>query len=202
MARMGDTLVDRLFRRPSGRTARFFYRDAKPHHESFRVTLDALALGPGDQLLELGCGGRTFLNWALSTSCTARAIDHSVEMLALATHRNAAAIADGRLTLHQADAEELPFPDGTFTATASANAFFFFDRPDRVLAEMHRTLVPGGRTAICTTDTAPSTIAKRMHLHTGEQLLRLHELAGFERILVERASRGGRLQLVTAHKAI
>lgn len=57
-----------------------------------------------------------FLEWALATGCSARAIDHSAEMLALARERNERAVADGRLALHEADAERLPFADGDFTA--------------------------------------------------------------------------------------
>src|SRR3954451_15904111 len=94
---LGGWLTDRLFRRPGGSVARLFYRDAKPHQEAFRETLAALELGPEDHLLEIGCGGGTFLEWALTTDCTARAIDHSAEMLLLALRRNDAAITAGRL---------------------------------------------------------------------------------------------------------
>ena len=85
--RLADRATERLFRRPSGRLARSFYREARPHQESFRETLEALALGPEDRLLEVGCGGGTFLEWALATGCTAHAIDHSAEMLRLTTAR-------------------------------------------------------------------------------------------------------------------
>ena len=108
--RLGDWLTDSLARRPAGLIGRGFYRDAKPHQLSFRETLDVLALSPEDHLLEIGCGGGTFLEWALATGCSARAIDHSAEMLTLACERNATAIADGRLALHETEAERLPSP--------------------------------------------------------------------------------------------
>jgi Methyltransferase domain len=108
--RLGGRLTDSLARRPAGLIGRVFYRDAKPHQMSFRETLDVLALSPEDHLLEIGCG--------------ARAIDHSAEMLALARERNATAIADGRLALHEAEAECLPFVDNEFTAVAMTNVFF------------------------------------------------------------------------------
>jgi ubiquinone/menaquinone biosynthesis C-methylase UbiE len=180
--------------------ARTFYRDAKPHQEAFRKTLAALALGPEDRLLELGCGGGTFLEWALATGCTARAIDHSTEMLALTTQRNAAAIAAGRLALEKADVSHLPFSDAQFTAAATINAFFFFDHPEKMLAEVYRTLAPAGRIAICTTDTAPSPIAQRMHLYTDEELERMLSRAGFTQITVARTGPHGRMQLVTGEK--
>jgi ubiquinone/menaquinone biosynthesis C-methylase UbiE len=173
--RLADWVTDRLFRRPSGRVARLFYRDAKPHQEAFRETLAALALHPDDRLLEVGCGGGIFLEWAMASGCTVRAIDHSAEMLALASRRNASAITAGRLELHDADAGELPFADAEFTAAATTNAFFFFNAPDTMLAEVYRTLAPGGRIAIHTAATAPPIVARRMHLYGDDELLHMLE---------------------------
>lgn len=199
--RLADRVTDRLFRRPGGPVARWFYREAKPHQDAFRQTLAALDLGSEDRLLEVGSGGGTFLAWALATGCTARAIDHSAEMLALASRRNASAIAAGRLELQHADAAHLPFPDGEFTAGATMNAFFFFEDPRAVLAEVYRTLAPGGRLAIHTAATAPPLIARRMHLYTDRELVRMLEDAGYEDVVLRRTGPGGRDQLVTACKA-
>ena len=198
--RLADRLTDKLFRRPGGWVARSFYREAKPHQEAFRETLAALSLGPEDRLLEVGCGGGIFLEWALATGCAARAIDHSAEMLALASRRNAPAITAGRLELRDADAGDLPFADGEFTAAATINAFFFFDAPQAVLAEVHRTLAPGGRIAIHTVATAPSFVARRMRLYSDGELLRMLERAGFEHIALRRTGPGEQAQLVTARR--
>ncbi len=189
--RIADWLTDSLFRRPGGWVARSFYRDAKPHQEAFRETLAALALGPEDRLLEVGCGGGVFLEWAIATGCTARAIDHSTEMLALASRRNASAITAGRLELCDADAGDLPFADGAFTAAATMNAFFFFNAPQAMLAEVYRTLAPGGRIAIHTAATAPSLVAGRMRLYSDGELLRMLEHGGYEHIALRRTGRGG-----------
>jgi ubiquinone/menaquinone biosynthesis C-methylase UbiE len=198
--RLADRLTTRLFRQPGGRVARSFYRDAKPHQASFRQTLGALTLGPEDHLLELGCGGGTFLEWSLASGCTAKAIDHSPEMLVLASRRNAEAIAAGRLELREADAARLPFASGEFTAAATMNAFFFFPDPEATLAEVYRTLAPAGRLAIHTSAFAPPLIADHMRVYTDDELTRELEHAGFEQITVRRTGPGGREQLVTARK--
>src|SRR5919106_1616169 len=46
-----------------------------------RAILDALALGPEDRLLELGCGGGLLLRDALATGSAATGLDHSEEMV-------------------------------------------------------------------------------------------------------------------------
>jgi SAM-dependent methyltransferase len=198
--RVARWVVDRLFRRPGGSVARSFYREAKPHQEAFRDTLATLALGPEDRLLEVGCGGGTFLDWALATGCTARAIDHSPEMLVLASRRNASAIAAGRLELCNADAAHLPFSDGEFTAAATLNAFFFFNEPGAMLAEVYRTLAPAGRIAIHTAATAPSVVARHMHLYSDDELQSMLEHAGYQDIAVQRTGANAQMQLVTARK--
>jgi SAM-dependent methyltransferase len=202
--RLGDRLTDSIGRQPAGLIARVFYRDAKPHQMSFRETLDVLALRPEDHLLEIGCGGGTFLEWALATGCSARAIDHSAEMLALARERNATAIAEGRLALHEAEAERLPFADNEFTAAAMTNVFFFLYQPDAVLAEIQRTLAPGGRIAIHTDATgllAPPPIARRMRFYADDELRDLLKQAGYTEVTVRRTGPGERMQLATARKA-
>jgi SAM-dependent methyltransferase len=201
--RLADWLTDSLARRPAGLIGRGFYRDAKPHQLSFRETLDVLALSPEDHLLEIGCGGGTFLEWALTTGCSARAIDHSTEMLGLARERNATAITEGRLALYETEAESLPFADDEFTAAAMTNVFFFLYRPDAVLAEIQRTLAPGGRVAIHTDATgfmAPPPIAHRMRFYTDDELRDLLKQAGYTEIAVRRTGPGERMQLATARK--
>ena len=198
--RLADWLTDSLFRRPGGWVARTFYRDAKPHQEAFRETLAALALGPEDHLLGIGCGGGVFLESAIATGCTARAIDHSAEMLALASRRNASAIASCRLELHDADAGDLPFADGEFTAAATINAFFYFNTPQAVLAEVYQTLAPGARIAIHTAATAPALFASGTRLYSDGELLRMLEHAGYEHIALRRTGPGEQMQLVTARK--
>jgi SAM-dependent methyltransferase len=199
--RLAERLTDSLARRPNGWIGRRFYRNATPHQPSFRETLDALALEPQDHLLEIGCGGGTFLEWALDTGCTARAIDHSSQLLALARERNAQAVHDGRLTLHEGDATHLPFGDGEFTAAAMTNVFFFLYAPEAVLVEIRRTLAPGGRIAIYTDTSgfmAPPFIAHRMRFYTDDELRGMLRDAGYEAIALQRTGPGRRMQLVTA----
>lgn len=202
--RAADRLTDSLARRPSGRLARRFYRNPRPHFASFEETLTALALTADDRLLEIGCGGGVLLERALRDAGSAKGIDHSAEMVALASERNAEAIAAGRLTVEQAEAEQLPFADGEFTAAALANVFFFLYEPERALGELHRVLASGGRLAIHTA--APglpgwlAPVTRRMRTYDDAQLLQLLVAAGFSDAAVTRTA-DGRGQLATAFRA-
>jgi len=168
-----DWLTDRVARRPTGSRARVVYGSEDVHDFARRALLESLSLGPGDSLLEIGCGGGLLLRDALATGARAAGIDHSDEMVALASER--APRAEVRL----ASAESLPYPDESFTAIAMSIVLFFFDDPVQVLRECLRVALPGARLAVYTTapelrgtEAAPEPLASRGHFYTdGGQLL-------------------------------
>src|ERR671933_1438864 len=82
-----DWLTDRVARKPEGRRAREVYGADDVHDFARRAILEALALGPGDRLLDIGCGGGLLLRDALASGATVTGIDHSEEMVALARER-------------------------------------------------------------------------------------------------------------------
>jgi SAM-dependent methyltransferase len=192
-----DWLTDRVARRPSGRRAREVYGADDVHDWARRAILDALGLGPGDHLLDLGCGGGLLLADALSTGARVTGIDHSEEMVALASARAPAA----QVVL--AEAERLPFADETFTAVAMSVVFFFLEDPIGVLGECRRVLVGDGRLAVYTTGpelrgtpAAPEPIASRGHFYSDEELAELGRRAQLSGIEVRNEAGG---QLLTAH---
>jgi ubiquinone/menaquinone biosynthesis C-methylase UbiE len=190
-----DRMTDRIARRPHGRRARETYGSADVHSFAWEPVLEALALGPDDRLLDVGCGGGVFLRHAMAvTGCDAVGVDHSREMVRLA----------GTFAVH-ATADALPFGDAEFTAVSSIVAFFFFPDPVRALREMHRVLAPHGRLAVYTTSpeakgtmAAPYPLATRGHFYTDEELLRLPLEAGFSIARVSRPDEEGWAQLLVA----
>jgi SAM-dependent methyltransferase len=194
--RIVDRLVDVTARRPSGMLGRLLYHNPRAHFASFDATLAALALVPADRLLEVACGGGTFLERALTSGCEVKAIDYSPDMVALTCERNAVACRDGRLEVLQASAEQLPFTEESFTCAAMTNAFFFLDDPARALAELYRVLEPHGRLAIFTAAPdppawmAPPPIAHRMRFFTDQDLHTMARTAGFIDVKIAREDDG------------
>ena len=180
-------------RRPSGAASRENYSDPAYHWPNFDAVLAALALGPSDRLLEVGCGGGAFLAAALRSGCTAAAVDHSHDMVRVARSVNAEAIATGRLEIARADAGSLPFAAEAFTAAAMTGVLAFLPDQEGALAEIHRLLAPGGRLVVYTgspamagTPAAPEPYASRLRFRDDDELAALARGAGF----AEPASRG------------
>jgi ubiquinone/menaquinone biosynthesis C-methylase UbiE len=53
------------------------------------------------------------------------------------------------MRFERADAEELPFPEGSFDAVTCVLGLMYPADPQRAIEEMYRVLKPGGRTAAC-----------------------------------------------------
>ncbi len=182
----GDWITDRRARRPSGAQARAIYRDPLYHRPNFRAILETLALQPRDYLVEVGCGGGAFLADALRSGCRAAAIDHSGDMVRLAREVNREAVAAGRLTIEQATAERLPFPDATFTCGVMTGVFGFLPDPVAALAELRRVLAVDGRLVVMGTDpvwrgtpAAPEPMASRLLFLEDHELEEIGRRAGF-----------------------
>lgn len=106
-------------------------RAASPRH-SAPYALD-VACGTGDMMLEL-----------LKQGADVTGVDLSEEMLAVAKRKTA-----GWQPAYQvADAEHLPFGDGSFDAVTCAFGVRNFVHLEQGLGEMVRVLKPGGRMAI------------------------------------------------------
>ncbi len=183
---LASKFVDITARKPAGWLGTRLYRDPKGHYRSFDLALEKLQLKPGDAYLEIGCGGGVLLERALKVVSTAMAIDLSRDMVKLSRELNRQAIAQGRVTIVEGNAENLPWGDESFSCVASANMFFFVEAPEAVLGEVYRVLKPGGRLVIATQPKAPWfwIMGKlfSMHLYTGQEMESMMRTAGFSNV--------------------
>jgi ubiquinone/menaquinone biosynthesis C-methylase UbiE len=98
-------------------------------------------------VLDAGCGGLIQTSGIYRTTknrCVL--IDNSSEMLSIAKSRlvDAQGQVPSNITLLQADAFHLPFPDNTFDTVCSFGMIHIFDDKQAYVNEVLRTLKPGG----------------------------------------------------------
>lgn len=113
--------------------------------QSAVLVVDRARVGPGDRVLDIGCGtGAVAREAAKRVGATGRVagIDLNPRMLEVA--RRLAPEIEWR----QGDAGDLPFEDGAFDVVVSQYAMMFFPDPVLALGEMWRVLAPGGRLAV------------------------------------------------------
>ena len=114
--------------------------------------LQALALQPGDRVLDVGSGpGHQAFEMSSVVGGTGHiagvdAADSAIEI----ARRRCAALNNVRF--QRGEAANLPFDDATFDAVMSSQVFEYLDDVGRALAEMFRVLKPGGRVLIHDTD--------------------------------------------------
>lgn len=106
--------------------------------------LAALAVEPGHRVLDIGCGPGTDLA-ALATATgptgTVLGVDRDPAMVATARARFAGVPT---VEVHEADAHQLPFANGTIDRARADRVLMHVADPTAVLTEIHRVLRPGG----------------------------------------------------------
>ena len=95
----------------------------------------------GRKVLDLGCGYGWFCRWARENGAAdILGIDVSEKMLA----RAAATTQDQAIRYQRADMEQLELPSAAFDLVYSSLALHYVKDLDRLMAQVHRSLVPGG----------------------------------------------------------
>ena len=150
---MFQAFFSRQLAKPTGLFGRLFTARwlEKANAGMNALTLDSLALVPGDRLLELGFGSGYLLEKVLShRRCDfAAGVDLSPEMVDRVGARLRAYVDAGKAQIRHGNIEAIPFADGEFSKLCSVNTLYFWRDPQRALAECRRVLAPGGRLALC-----------------------------------------------------
>lgn len=96
----------------------------------------------GKRVLEVGVGaGTDHAQWA-KAGCECYGVD--LTDAAIETTRARLALDGLHSNLQRLDAETLPFPDASFDVVYSWGVIHHSEQPQRILAEIHRVLRPGG----------------------------------------------------------
>ncbi len=121
-----------------------------------RFALEQLDLKDNQHILEIGCGGGDLIYQCLHTKIPVYivAIDPMLAAIEIVQKRFQSAIASGQLSLKQASAEQMPFPERSFEAIATVNTVYFWSDVAKILRECHRVLKPNGKMLILYNDKA------------------------------------------------
>ncbi len=153
--------------------------------------VELLGITAADEVLDAGSGiGGTARFVADRRGCRVAAVDLTEEYCELSRWLNRLVGLDGRISVQQADATELPFTDASFGFVFSQHVQMNVSDKTRLYQEARRVLVCGGRLAIW--DIASSSERGELsyplpwadqpelsHLATPDRLRALVESAGF-----------------------
>ncbi|MCB2079685.1 MAG: methyltransferase domain-containing protein [Novosphingobium sp.] len=169
--------------RPTGSAGRLLGRAMDiANRKPTRLAVEMLAPRAGEHILDAGCGTGAAMAEVLGrANCRLTGIDPSPTMLLAAGKRlgNSVTLASGAIG-------KLPFEERTFDAALALNVLYFCDAEGRMLADLRRTLRPGGRCVAYVThrDTMQHWPFARQGLHRlfdGPALSAMFEAAGFAR---------------------
>ncbi|MGI6855222.1 class I SAM-dependent methyltransferase [Mesorhizobium sp. 1B3] len=132
------------------------------------LLIDFAGLANGDRILDVGCGTGS-LTFALPRAADVSevaAIDYSPVFVEAARRRN----EDTRISIQQADACALPYPDDRFDRALSLLVLHFVPEAGKAVSEMRRVVRPGGVVAAAVWDHLGGMSAMRMMWDTAAML--------------------------------
>jgi SAM-dependent methyltransferase len=128
------------------------------------VDYDKLGVGPGDRVLDLGCGFGRHAFEAARRGASVVALDAGPEEVAQVRGTFGAMVEAGELaadhpaTAVQGDALRLPFPDGTFDRVIASEVLEHIPDDVSAMAELARVLRPGGTMAVTVPRCGPEAV--------------------------------------------
>jgi trans-aconitate methyltransferase len=117
--------------------AQTYSRNGAFVHQLAGGVLELLAAQSGERILDLGCGDGQLTQRIVATGASVTGVDAAIDMVRAARFSG--------LTVDEASAEALPYPDASFDAVFSNAALHWVRDQDAMLAQVHRVLKPGAR---------------------------------------------------------
>ena len=181
------------FAKPTGFFGKILAKGmARGHKEFYKHALKAINPKKDDKYLEIGFGSGIFINRYMSHVSRIAGIDHSEDMVKLASDINRKLVESGKAEFKQGYASSLPWADNEFTVVATIEVFFFLNETEKTLKEIFRILKPGGRLIIEMAFNKDDGVDHKRHikkmglkLYSGEEMKKLLKKAGFNDIVID-----------------
>ena len=155
-------------------------------------------VGPGDRVLDMGCGGGRHAFALYRRGADVVALDRGdadlveVETMFEAMRLEGEVPAGARAGTVRGDAYALPFDDDSFDAVVAAEVLEHLPEDERAMAELVRVLRPGGQIAVTVPRWGPEKVCwalsdayhevegGHVRIYRGDQLVERLERAGLE----------------------
>ncbi len=180
------------FAKPTGFFGKILAKGmARGHKHFYKNAARVIDPKKDDKYLEIGFGSGIFIKKYMSHVSQISGIDHSEDMVQLASDINRKLVDVGKVEFIKGNASSLPWADNQFTIVATIETFFFLYEVEKVLNEIFRVLQPGGRVVIEMAYNKDDGVdhqrpIKKMnlHLYSGEEMKKLLMYAGFSDIVI------------------
>ncbi len=144
-----------------------------------RWTVDLMEIQQDDDIIEIGFGNGANIKLLLQKADkgSVTGIEISDTAIQMASKKNAKAISEGKVKLHKAAGNALPFEAGVFDKACTVATAYVIEDPGAVFKEMFRVLKPNGQAAV----TFPVRENFMKFKPVGAEGFHLHELADLEK---------------------
>jgi ubiquinone/menaquinone biosynthesis C-methylase UbiE len=181
------------FAKPTGFFGKMLAKGmARGHKEFYKNALKAINPKNDDEYLEIGFGSGIFIKKYMFHVSRITGIDHSEDMVKLASDINRKLVESGKAEFRQGYASSLPWGDNEFTVVAAIEVFFFLNETEKTLKEIFRILKPGGRLIIEMAYNKDDGVDHKRHikkmnlkLYSGEEMKSLLKKIGFNDIVID-----------------
>ena len=180
------------FAKPTGFFGKILAKGmARGHKDFYKNAAKVINPANEDIYLEIGFGSGIFIKKYMSHVSKIAGIDHSEDMVKLASNINKKLVESGKAEFKKGYASSLPWADNEFTVVAMIETFFFLTEVEKTLKEIFRVLKPGGRLIIEMAYNKDDGVDHKRHvkkfnlkLYSGEEMKKLLKKAGFSDIVI------------------